>query len=184
MNFKVTPDEVRNAFGLSGVVYFPRYTSPHNRMNERTARLLSSVGLPDTSWFMSRTSSSASDSINLTQWYSNTGTVPEECRDWLVLGLFADTTLALDPDTGTVHEVGDGETQLMHKPIHRDVESLVYALTKFQRLLEELKDNEDEDAETRADTLQAEITDFDSIPFESEDSQWSLALEEVIDGIW
>jgi hypothetical protein len=133
---------------------------------------------------MSRTSSSGSDSVNLAQWYSNTGTVPEKCSGWLVLGMFADTTLALDPDTGTVHEVGDGDTQFAHKQIHRDVESLVYALTSFQRLLEELENNEGEDVETRADNLRAEITHFDPLPFESEDSQWSLALEEVIDGIW
>ncbi|MCX5443653.1 SUKH-4 family immunity protein [Streptomyces sp. NBC_00056] len=138
MNFAVTPDEVRTVFGLSGVVFFPRCNAMHSRMNDRTALLLSSVGLPDTEWFMSKASLSATDSINVAQWYSNRGTVPKECHDWLVLGLFADTTLALAPDTGMIYALGDGEDELVYTPIHRDVESLTYALTKFAALRQEL----------------------------------------------
>lgn len=184
MNFAVTPDEVRTAFGLSGVVYFPRYDAAHNRVNERTALLLGSVGLPDTEWFMSKAGLSATDSINVAQWYNTRGTVPKECHDWLVLGLFADTTLALAPDTGTVHALGGGETQLVHTPIHRDVESLVYALTKFASLHRELEGADGDDVEERVDGLRAEISEFDPLPFEDENSQWNLAFEEVIDGIW
>jgi SUKH-4 immunity protein of toxin-antitoxin system len=184
MNFAVSPDEVRTAFGLTGVVYFPRYGTPHNQLNDRTALLLSSVGLPDTEWFMSKASLRADDSINLSEWYADKGTVPKECNDWLVLGMFADTTLALAPDTGTVYALGDGETQLIYTAIHRDVESLVYALTKFQILQQELEDGDDEDTEGRVDALRAEITEFDPLPFEDEDSQWHLTFEEVIDGIW
>ncbi|MFJ2647915.1 SUKH-4 family immunity protein [Streptomyces sp. NPDC087420] len=153
-------------------------------MDDRTALVLSSIGLPDTEWFMSKASLRADDSINLTQWYGDKGTVPKECADWLVLGMFADTTLALAPDTGTVYALGDGETELLYTPIHRDVESLVYALTKFQILQQELEDHDDADAEDRIDTLRAEITEFDPLPFEDENSQWHVTFEEVIDGIW
>ncbi|MFG3369624.1 SUKH-4 family immunity protein [Streptomyces sp. NPDC048156] len=184
MNFVVSPDEVRTAFGLTGVVYFPRYSAPHNQLNDRAALLLSSIGLPDTEWFMSKASLRADDSINLSEWYADKGTVPKECNDWLILGMFADTTLALAPDTGTVYALGDGETELVYRVIHRDVESLVYALTKFQILQQELEDGDDEDTEERVDALRAEITEFDPLPFEDEDSQWHLTFEEVIDGIW
>jgi hypothetical protein len=184
MNFVVSPDEVRTAFGLTGVVYFPRYSAPHNQLNDRAALLLSSIGLPDTEWFMSKASLRADDSINLSEWYADKGTVPKECNDWLILGMFADTTLALAPDTGTVYALGDSETELVYRVIHRDVESLVYALTKFQILQQELEDGDDEDTEERVDALRAEITEFDSLPFEDEDSQWHLTFEEVIDGIW
>ncbi|MGW6404953.1 SUKH-4 family immunity protein [Streptomyces sp. NPDC055134] len=184
MNSAVTPDEVRNTFGLSGVVHFPRYDATHNRLNDRTTRLLSSVGLPDTEWFMSKASLSPTDFINVAQWYSNRGTVPKECHDWLVLGLFADTTLALAPHAGTVYALGDGETQLTYTPIHRDVESLVYALTKFETLRQELEEAGSEDVEERVDGLRAEISALDPLPFEDDDSQWNLAFEEVIDGIW
>ncbi|MEV6782064.1 SUKH-4 family immunity protein [Streptomyces sp. NPDC051098] len=182
MNFAVTPDEVRTAFGLTGVVYFPRYNTPQNQINDRAALLLSSIGLPDTEWFMAKASLRADDSINLVEWYGDKGTVPKECHDWLVLGMFADTTLALAPDSGTVYALGDGETELVYTVLHRDVESLVYSLTKFQILQQELGD--DEDREERVDALRAEIAEFDPLPFEDEDSQWHLTFEEVIDGIW
>lgn len=184
MNFAVTPDEVLATFGLSGVVCFPRYNAAHHQVNERTTLFLSSVGLPDAEWFMSKAGLRAGDSINLAEWYSNRGKVPDECRNWLVLGLFAETTLALAPDSGTVYSLGDGETQLVYAPIHRDVESLVYTLTKFESLRQQLAADDTEDVEARLDALRAEISEFDPLPFEDDDSQWNLALEEVIDGIW
>ncbi|WP_030543260.1 SUKH-4 family immunity protein [Streptomyces albus] len=184
MNFAVTPDEVRTAFGLSGVTYFPRYGAAHNQVNGRTALFLGNVGLPDTEWFMSRAGLGAGESINLSEWYGHQVAVPKECQDWLVLGLFAHTTLALAPDTGAVYALGDGGPELVRTRIHRDVESLVHALTKFQALQHELETNDDADTEERVDALRIEITDFDPLPFEDADSQWNLAFEEVIDGIW
>ncbi|MFG2174451.1 SUKH-4 family immunity protein [Streptomyces niveus] len=183
MNFAVTPDAVRTAFGLSGVVHFPRYDAVRDHVDDRTALFLSCVGLPDSEWFMSRAGLSATDSIDLTAWYRDRGRVPDECRDWLVLGLFAETTLALAPGSGTVHSVGDGETHLVYAPIHRDVESLVYALTKFENLRRQLG-RDSEGVEARVDGLRAEITEFDPLPFADDESQWNLALEEVVDGIW
>lgn len=183
MTLAITPDEVRSVFGLTGVVHFPRYDAPHNRLNDRAALLLSTVGLPDTEWFMSKASLRTDDPIDLTSWYGSRGTVPPACQHWLVLGLFADTTLALDPDEGTVYALGEGEEELLSTPIHRDVESLVYALTKFEALRQELENN-GEETEERVDALRDEITEFDPLPFADEDSQWNLAFEEVIDGIW
>ncbi|PSK74569.1 hypothetical protein C6W96_01250 [Streptomyces sp. CS149] len=68
-------------------------------------------------------------------------------------------------------------------PIHRDVESLVYALTKFEALLQEFESDKGE-VEVRVDALREQITEFDPLPFADEDSPWSLAFEEVVDGIW
>lgn len=70
MTFAVTPDAVRSAFGLSGVVYFPRYDAVRQHVGDRTAHFLSSVGLPDTEWFMSKAGLRATDSVNLAEWYS------------------------------------------------------------------------------------------------------------------
>ncbi|WP_329581012.1 SUKH-4 family immunity protein [Streptomyces sp. NBC_01361] len=69
-------------------------------------------------------------------------------------------------------------------PIHRDVESLTYALTKFAALRQELENNDGDDVEERVDGLRAQISELDPLPFEDEDSQWNLAFEEVIDCIW
>lgn len=59
----------------------------------------------------------------------------------------------------------------------------MYALTKFEALRRQLE-NDDEETEERVDTLRGEITEFDPLPFADEDSQWHLAFEEAIDGIW
>ncbi|MFD9848532.1 SUKH-4 family immunity protein [Streptomyces parvus] len=183
MKFVITADEVRSVFGLSGVVHFPRHDAPHNRLNDRTARLLSAVGLPDTSWFMSKASLRTDDVVDLVSWYGSRGAVPPACRRWLVLGLFVETTLALDPDEGAVYAIAEGEEEINYSPMHRDVESLVYALTKFEALLQELERGREGVGE-RVDALRGEITEFDPLPFADEESPWNPAFEEVIDGIW
>ncbi|MFH8253519.1 SUKH-4 family immunity protein [Streptomyces roseolus] len=184
MDFAVTADEVRDVFGLTGVVHFPHDSAPHGRLDRRTAHLLSTVGLPDTAWFLSKASLRADDRIDLPRWYAERGSVPEECRDWLVLALFADTTLALDPGSGTVHSLGDGPAGLAYSSLHRDVESLVYAVTAFETLLRDLSDGGRGAAARRADASRARITAHDPLPFAHPDSPWHLALEEVVDGIW
>ncbi|UCA50884.1 SUKH-4 family immunity protein [Streptomyces sp. WA6-1-16] len=132
MKFVITADEVRSVFGLSGVVHFPRHDAPHNRLNDRTARLLSAVGLPD---------------------------------------------------TASVYAIAEGEEEINYSPMHRDVESLVYALTKFEALLQDLERGREGVGE-RVDALRGEITEFDPLPFADEESPWNPAFEEVIDGIW
>lgn len=183
MHFAITADDVRSAFGLTGVIHFPRHSARHNRLDDRTALLLSTIGLPDTDWFMSKASLRTDDPIDLVSWYASRGTVPDSCRHWLVLGLFADTTLTLDPDKGTVYALADGEQELNYRPLHRDVESLVYALTRFEALRKQLE-KDDDAVEERVDALRDEITEFDPLPFSDEESQWNLAFEEVVDGIW
>ncbi|MGW6286951.1 SUKH-4 family immunity protein [Streptomyces sp. NPDC055107] len=183
MKSALTADDVRSVFGLTGVVHFPRYDAPHHRLDDRTAFVLSAIGLPDTPWFMARASLRADDFIDLAGRYGGRGPVPDSCRHWLVLGLLADTTLALDPDRGTVHALGDGVNGLVHHPIHRDAESLVYALTRFEALCRR-PGNDDGAIEERVDALRADITSFDPLPFADEDSPWHLVLEEVVDGIW
>ncbi|MFD8013553.1 SUKH-4 family immunity protein [Streptomyces sp. NPDC058955] len=180
---RITADEVRTAFGLTGVVHHPRYGTPHTRLDARTAHLLSTVGLPDTAWFMSRASLRADDYIDVPRWYRTRGTTPEKCHNWLVLGMLADTPLGLDPDSGTVHALGTGPTRMTCTPLHRDVESLLYTLTHFQTLLRTLEDDAT-DTEERLDALRAQITAFDPLPFADEEAQWHLIFEEVIDGIW
>ncbi|MFF4855019.1 SUKH-4 family immunity protein [Streptomyces rubiginosohelvolus] len=183
MKFALTADDVRSVFGLSGVVHFPCYDAPRNRLDDRTALFLSTVGLPDTAWFMSKASLRTDDPVDLISWYGSRGAVPPACRHWLVLGLFAETTLALDPDEGAVYALADGEEEINYSPIHRHVESLVYALTKFGALLQELE-SDGEGVGERVDALRGEITEFDPLPFADEESPWNPVFEEVIDGIW
>ncbi|WP_433451773.1 SUKH-4 family immunity protein [Streptomyces sp. CA-142005] len=184
MSFAVSPDEVLESFGLTGVVYFPRFHSTENLLDERTMLFLSQVGLPDTNWFKSKASVGQDESISLSEWFGpEDGTLPGECRSWLVLAYFAASLIALDPKSGKIYEFGEGEPLDSYTEIHRDVESLVYSLLLFQQFLQHRRD-EDAEIESRAERLRAQISEFDSAPFGSEESQWTLALEEVIDGIW
>ncbi|MET8883567.1 SUKH-4 family immunity protein [Streptomyces rubiginosohelvolus] len=82
-----------------------------------------------------------------------------------------------------VHVEADGEEEISYSPIHRDVESLVYALTKLGALLQELGRDRGGVGE-RVDALCGEITEFDPLPFADEESPWNPVFEEVADGNW
>jgi hypothetical protein len=97
--------------------------------------------------------------------------------------MLADTPLGLDPDSGAVHTLGDSLTCMTYTPLHRDVESLLYAITRFQTLCQMLEVGT-EDIEEHLEALRARITAFDPLTFADEESRWHLIFEEVIDGIW
>ncbi|MET7286312.1 SUKH-4 family immunity protein [Streptomyces sp. NPDC005573] len=184
MTFAVSHGEVIESFGLRGVVFYPRYDSPENVLDMRTALFLSQVGLPDTRWFKSRASVGQSESVGLAAWFSpEDGELPEECRGWLVLAVFAGSVLALAPKSGEVYAFGEGEPLDAYSLLHRDVESLVRTLCLFQRFLRHDRDDEAE-LESCAGELRDRVAEFDTAPFEDENSQWSLVLDEVLDGIW
>ncbi|MER5222105.1 SUKH-4 family immunity protein [Streptomyces flaveus] len=184
MSFAVTPDEILSTFGLSGVVYFPRYKSPDNQLDTRTADFLSQVGLPHDESFKSKASVGQDESILLTEWFRpKDGTLPEECHSWLVLGYFTASVIALDPHTGKVYAFGEGESLSVYTPLHRDVESLVHALNLFKKFDEHERDD-DADIGEQVEQLRARIRAFDATPFEDNQSQWNLILDEVIEGIW
>ncbi|GGX31646.1 hypothetical protein GCM10010297_61370 [Streptomyces malachitofuscus] len=183
MRFAVSPDELVSAFGLTGVVYFPRHDGPSNRLDSRTADFLSGVGLPDATYFMSKAAVGQEESVDLAEWFGpEDGSLPEECRTWLVLAHFAASLLALDPENGKVYAFGEGEPLDAYTQLHRDVESLVHALLLFQRFEQDADDADGVDE--RLDRLRTRIEAFDPLPFEDEQSQWALVLDEVAEGIW
>ncbi|MER7492537.1 SUKH-4 family immunity protein [Streptomyces pharetrae] len=183
MDFVVQPDDMISAFGLSGVVYFPLYDSPASSLDRRTAEFLSRIGLPDVEYFKSKASVGQEESIRLAEWFSDErGFLPEECREWLVIAYFAASLIALDPVSGKLYAFGEGEPLDAYEPIHRDVESLAYALLLFKRF--EDQERGDEELEEHIEQLRRQIESFDPLPFTDEQSQWSLVLEEVLDGIW
>ncbi|MFH9828218.1 SUKH-4 family immunity protein [Streptomyces bobili] len=183
MSFAVTPDELLHTFGLSGVVYFPRYETPDNQLHPRTADFLSQVGLPHDETFKSKASVGQDESVLLAEWFRpEDGALPEECHSWLVLGYLAASVIALAPHTGQVYAFGEGEPLNAYTPLHRDVESLVYTLNLFKIFDDQERD--DADIEENVEQLRARMHAFDATPFEHEQSQWNLILDEVVEGIW
>ena len=182
MEFAVTSDGMLETFGLAGVVFFLSYESEGNQLDRRTAEFLSRVGLPDNQYFMAKASVGQEESIRLESWFgSERGTLPQECREWLVLGHFVASLIALDPVSGKVYAFGEGEPLDAYEHLHRDVESLAYALYLFGKFEEE---GDEEEVEQRVERLRSRIEAFDPLPFADEQSQWNLIFEEVIDGIW
>jgi hypothetical protein len=184
MSFAVTQDELISTFGLSGVVYFPRYEAPDYQLDTHTADFLMQVGLPHDETFKSRASIDQEESILLTGWFrAEDGPVPEQCHSWLVLGYFAASVIALDPHTGKVYAFGEGEPLNSYTQLHRDVESFVHALNMFKRF--DARERDDHaDIEEHVEQLRARMHAFDATPFEDDQSQWNLILDEVLEGIW
>ncbi|MFI8191978.1 SUKH-4 family immunity protein [Streptomyces sp. NPDC085946] len=184
MSFALTPAAPLNAFGLSGVVYFPHYESPDNQLDTRTAEFLSQVGLPHDETFKSKASIGQEESILLADWYTpEGGTLPEECHSWLVLGYFVTSIIALDPAIRKVYAFGEGEPLNSYTQLHRDVESFVHALNLLKKFDEHERDDQ-ADIDEQVEHLRARMHDFDATPFGDDQSQWNLIPDEVIEGIW
>ncbi|MET9378850.1 SUKH-4 family immunity protein [Streptomyces sp. NPDC002992] len=181
MSYAVTPDELIRQYGLSGVVYFPRYEH-QPRLDEKTARFLSSVGLPHSDQFMTRTEG---ESIKLSDKFSDPekdGDLPAECSSWIEIGWFQYMTLALDPVDGKVYAFPEGTPLDEHEQLHRDVESLVYTLLAFEKFTTACSSGADLDTlETR---FKDRINSFDPVPFRDEESQWSRIIEGVLEESW
>ncbi|MFI8888222.1 SUKH-4 family immunity protein [Streptomyces sp. NPDC053813] len=96
---------------------------------------------------------------------------------------FASSVIALDPTTGKVYAFGEGDPLDSYTQLHRDVESLVYALHLFRKF-DEMEREDDSGVEEQVERLRARIEAFDPLPFEDEQSQWTFIFDVVIDGIW
>ncbi|MDX2563273.1 SUKH-4 family immunity protein [Streptomyces sp. TX20-6-3] len=105
---------------------------------------------------------------------------PLESRSWWSLGFLFTSLLALDPKSGKVYAFPEGTVDYIE--LHRDVESLVFALIELRKL--ENDHEADADTEELAARFREVVEAFDPTPFENEDSQWNLSLEELEHGIW
>ncbi|WP_030317662.1 SUKH-4 family immunity protein [Streptomyces flavochromogenes] len=184
VNLTVTPQSVTNAYGLHGVTYFP-----HSRiagLDARTAGFLSTVGLPTSEVFTSRLDIEDPygpdvDAITLGSRFDHYGMrCPLESRSWWSLGYLFTSLLALDPKSGKIYAFPEGAVGCIE--LHRDIESLVFALVELRRLENDHED--DVDPGVLAARFREVVEAFDPTPFESEDSQWILSLEELEHGIW
>lgn len=110
---------------------------------------------------------------------------PPEAEAWEILGEFQYATVAMDPDSGRVYSFGEGEE--FYLPMHSDVSCLVHAVIELEAGLAQLKDlpRDDEQAREQAvSQLRQRVSDHDSAPFASEESEWSKLFEEISFGMW
>ncbi|MFI2369318.1 SUKH-4 family immunity protein [Streptomyces sp. NPDC018833] len=171
------------AFGLDGVVFFPRPTGESSEFPESAQFFLSSTGLPNDYFFLSAgVSTSPGDAVHVGPWADSEDfdfDVPDVCRSWLRVGYFPCSIAALDPADGRIYGFshdGDGQPVL----IHRDLDSLVRSLLVLKKFCEEREENED----IAPDELRRRIEAFDRLPFADAKSEWNAMLQEIEDGIF
>ncbi|WP_097883296.1 SUKH-4 family immunity protein [Streptomyces sp. st140] len=184
VNFSVTPNELVQAYGLDNIIYFPQSNTAG--FDARSASFLSFVGLPHSEVFTSREDvedpyPADLDAISLGSRFDHYDMpCPTESRSWWMLGYLFTSLIALDPASGKVYAFPEGSSGYI--PLHRDVESLVYALVEFRKL--EVDHDNDVDPEELSARFKETVGAFDSTPFADDESQWNLSLEELEHGIW
>lgn len=183
MPFAVTPGEVIEAFGIGGVTYYPLDSSALGLPHEKTAKFLSSAGIPHDDVFMSRAEAGAAEPeiILIGEKFDEQGrTCPPEARGWLVLAYFSYSLVALDPADGRVYSFPEGEDSCI--PLHRDVESLTYSLLALKSFVNSVQGGADREAS--AAQMRHAIESFDALPFADPESEWNVIYGEIEDGVW
>ncbi|WP_234314262.1 MULTISPECIES: SUKH-4 family immunity protein [unclassified Streptomyces] len=180
----MTAAELIDAYGLGRVTYFPGRSTAG--VDARTATFLGSVGLPESLVFASRTDvvnpyAPEVDAITIGRRFDHYGhPCPEESREWWALGHLFTSLIAVDPVSGRVYAFPEGA--LGHVGLHRDIESLVFALIELRRV--EIDHDNGVDPEELAARFRDAVGAFDPTAFADEASPWSLAMEELEHGIW
>ncbi|MFE3479253.1 SUKH-4 family immunity protein [Streptomyces anulatus] len=148
-------------FGASTVCLHPAFRADTQAPNSSVL-----VGLPHSEVFTSREDveapyPTALDAITPGSRFDHYGTpCPAESRSWWTLGYLFTSLIALDPASGKVCAFPEGSSGYL--PLHRDVESLVYALIEFRKL--EVDHDSDVDPEELSARFRKTVGAFDSTP--------------------
>ncbi|MFG2484834.1 SUKH-4 family immunity protein [Streptomyces virginiae] len=184
MRFTVTSAELIEVYGLGHITYFPDQRS--TGVDSRAGAFLASVGLPESVVFAARRDvedpyGPEVDAITLGSRFEHYGIpCPEESRQWWALGYLFTSLLAVDPASGRVYAFPEGA--LGHIELHRDIESLVFALIELRKV--EIDHDNGVSPEELAARFRDTVGRFDPTAFADEESQWNLAMEELEHGIW
>ncbi|MFD3699601.1 SUKH-4 family immunity protein [Streptomyces sp. NPDC058646] len=184
MSFSVTPEDVISVCGLGGVTYFPHQGAAG--LEPRTANFLSTVGLPTSDVFTARTDvkdpyDPEIGAITIGSRFDHYGLqCSDESRSWWSLGYLFTSLLAVDPESGKVYAFPEGAIDCIE--LHRDIESLAFALIELRKL--EIDHENGADPEELAARFREAVEAFDPTPFADEESQWTFSMEELEQGIW
>ncbi len=172
------------------MVYFaiPADSSLHRE----TGRFLSSVGLPTSRWFTPLDDLAEREGITFTPGLADyfdedDGADALHGRErWGVLVALLHWTLLIDPESGKVYSLPEGEDEITY--VHADVSSLVHALIVLEEGARECRSASDgPDYALHAEIVErmrSHITEIDQTPFASDDSCWSRLFEEIAMGMW
>ncbi|MFC9242584.1 SUKH-4 family immunity protein [Streptomyces sp. NPDC057136] len=183
MEHSISTDEIIHLFGVQGIVFSPRDEQAATSGESSSMRFLHEVGLPHDDVFLSRidTTDPSQDSALLGEALAQQDRPsPPEVEKWLILGYFLDSFLVLDPVSEQVYAFPEGTDRYF--PVHRDVESLVYALCALQEF--HLARKSAECMQALAEDMRSKIEDVDELPFTDPLSEWNIIYEEILEGTW
>jgi hypothetical protein len=183
LKFDLTYDELVSYFGTDRVERSNRKEAEALGFTGPTLDFLCNVGIPSTLKAEvgapgKNCSLRAFDEMSREQWI-----VPEDSKNWIILGNLVSTTVTLDTFTGTVHGFYEG----FEKPVtlHTDVSSLAYTIYAVKRSLPEIALlNTFDEREAVIESVRRDIKESDPLPFAHEDGEWNAAFEEIAMGMW
>ncbi|MDI1456737.1 SUKH-4 family immunity protein [Streptomyces sp. ATE26] len=190
MLFDVTRGELVDIFGEDRIATVPATAFPSAAADTEGARLLQTVGAP-TGTLLLRRPDEEDGLLPLVQDVVHTEDfedAAEGAGDWPVIGWLLNAHLALDPASGKVHAFDPDEETV--RELHTDVSSLVQVTLRLQRLLDEFTfsgEEEDEEAdferlEGEVDRIREETSEVDPLPFEDDETVWSVVGDEIAMG--
>ncbi|MFF4427227.1 SUKH-4 family immunity protein [Streptomyces sp. NPDC001549] len=172
VNFTVTSQSLISTFGLDGITYFP-HQGAEAVVDPHTANFLSTIGLPSSDVFNTRADlknpySPEIDAITIGSRFDHYDIeCPDESRSWWSLGYFFTSLLTLDPESGKVYAFPEGAEGYIE--LHRDVESLVFALIELRKV--EIERGNGSEPEELVSRFREIVEAFDTTPFSDEESQ-------------
>ncbi|MEU6678789.1 SUKH-4 family immunity protein [Streptomyces sp. NPDC046925] len=190
MLFDVTRGELAGIFGEDRLAVLAATAFPPSAAESEGARVLQTVGVP-TEMFHLREPDEESGRLALVRDVVDVEDFEDASQDageWPVFGWLLNAHLALDPGSGKVYAFDPDEETV--RELHTDVSSLVQVALRFQRLLEEFTfsgDDGDEEAdferlEGEVERIRAETSGVDPLPFEDDETVWSVIGEEIAAG--
>ncbi|MHB9862258.1 SUKH-4 family immunity protein [Streptomyces sp. YIM S03343] len=187
MLFDVTRSELVNIFGEDRIATVPATAFPPVAADTEGARLLQTLGVP-TGTLLLRQPDEADGLLPLVQDVVYVEDFEDAAGDWPVIGWLLNAHLALDLVSGRVYAFDPDEETAQE--LHTDVSSLVQVTLRFQRLLEEFTFSGDEDDEEadferldgELDHIREETSSIDPLPFQDDDTVWSIVGDEIAMG--
>ncbi|MFD9981473.1 SUKH-4 family immunity protein [Streptomyces massasporeus] len=190
MLFDVTRGELAGIFGEDRIATLPAGAFPPAAAGTDGARLLQTVGVP-TGTLLLRRPDEDDGVLPLVQHVAHIEdfeNAVEGAGAWPVVGWLLNAHLALDPVSGKVYAFDPDEETVQE--LHTDVSSLIRVTLRFQRLLEEFAfsgDEGDQEADFErldgeVDRIREETSSVDPVPFQDEETVWSVVGDEIAMG--
>ncbi|MEU1872434.1 MULTISPECIES: SUKH-4 family immunity protein [unclassified Streptomyces] len=189
MLFDVDRGELADTFGEHRLATLPATAFPPLAADTEGARLLRTVGVP-TGTLSLRAPDEESGRLSLLRDVVDGAAfegVSADAGGWPVIGWLLNAHLALDPGSGTVYALDPDEETV--RELHTDVSSLVRVTARFQWLLDKFTFGDDADEEAAFERLEREVDrvrretgDVDPLPFQDDETVWSVVGEEIAMG--